>query len=191
MERKRQLVRDELTEAALKLLALQGFEETTIDQMAAAAGVSRRTFFRYFQSKEDVIVEFLSDLGGQLGAYLRDRPGLEPPHLAVQRSLRMFTDTLSAHPEKSRRLARIMFGTPALLGRYLERQVAWKATLTTELARRMATDPARDLRPTIVVAVAFAAFDTALTRWVDGDADTALDALVEECFALAFGAAPA
>ncbi len=56
-ERKRQLVRDELTEAALKLLAFQGFEATTIDQMAAAAGLSRRTFFRYFQSKEDVIIE--------------------------------------------------------------------------------------------------------------------------------------
>ncbi|WP_433083120.1 hypothetical protein ACQP1P_03760 [Dactylosporangium sp. CA-052675] len=55
--------------------------------------------------------------------------------------------------------------TPALLGRYLERQAAWRRTLTAEPARRMAVDPSADLRPSILVAMAFAAFDTALTRF--------------------------
>src|SRR5260221_13721428 len=90
VERKRQLVRDELTEAALKLLAFQGFEATTIDQLAAAAGASRRTFFRYFQSKEDVIIEFLDDLGRQLRAALPAQPASERPALAVRNPLRLF-----------------------------------------------------------------------------------------------------
>ncbi|MET7426029.1 TetR family transcriptional regulator [Dactylosporangium sp. NPDC005555] len=184
-ERKRQLVRDELTEAALQLLAFQGFEETTIDQMAAAAGVSRRTFFRYFQSKEDVIIEFLSDLGRQLSDGLSARPAAEPPAVALQQTLRVFTDTFWEHPEKSRRLTKIMVGTPALLARYLERQVTWRATLTTGLAARMSTDPVPDLRPAVLVAVAFAAFDTALTRWAEDDAAD-LDTLLTACFAAAF-----
>jgi AcrR family transcriptional regulator len=185
VERKRQLVRDELSEAALQLVAFQGFEETTIDQMAAAAGVSRRTFFRYFQSKEDVIIEFLSDLGRKLSAALRSRPPAEPPAEAVRQALRVFTDKFWEHPEKSSRLADVTVHTPALLARYLERQVAWKATMTAELARRMQVDPAADLRPSVLVAVAFAAFDTALMRWaVDPGAD--LNALVEDCFAIAF-----
>ncbi len=187
-ERKRQLVRDELTEAALQLLAFQGFEETTIDQMAAAAGVSRRTFFRYFQSKEDVIIEFLSDLGRQLSHGLSARPAAEPPALALQHTLRVFTDTFWEHPEKSRRLAKVTVCTPALLARYLERQVTWRATLTTELAARMAVDPGTDLRPAVLVAVAFAAFDTALTRWVEQGSTTDLNALLTECFAAAFPA---
>ncbi|WP_433056171.1 TetR family transcriptional regulator [Dactylosporangium sp. CS-033363] len=184
VERKRQLVRDELAEAALKLVAFQGFEETTIDQMAAAAGVSRRTFFRYFQSKEDVIIEFLSDLGRKLSEALHARPSSEAPDEALRQALRVFTDTFWEHPEKSSRLARVTVETPALLGRYLERQVAWKQTLTLELARRMSMG-ASDLQPSVLVAVAFAAFDTALMRWaLHPDED--LNALVEECFALAF-----
>ncbi|MEV4513478.1 TetR family transcriptional regulator [Dactylosporangium sp. NPDC049525] len=185
-ERKRQLVRDELTEAALKLLAFQGFEATTIDQMAAAAGVSRRTFFRYFQSKEDVIIEFLSDLGRQLSHGLSTRPPTEPPAVALQNTLRVFTDTFWEHPEKSQRLAKVTMSTPALLARYLERQVTWRATLTTELATRMDVDPGTDVRPAVLVAVAFAAFDTALMRWVEQGSTTDLNALLAECFATAF-----
>ncbi|MEU7873260.1 TetR family transcriptional regulator [Dactylosporangium sp. NPDC049140] len=189
VERKRQLVRDELAEAALKLVAFQGFDETTIDQMAAAAGVSRRTFFRYFQSKEDVIIEFLSDLGRRLSAALQARPPAEPPAEAVRQALRVFTDKFWEHPEKAGRLTRVTMETPALLGRYLERQTAWKQTLTEELARRTRTDPATDLEPAVLVAVAFAAFDTALMRWA-ADPHEDLNALVEACFALAFPLSP-
>ncbi|MDG6100529.1 TetR family transcriptional regulator [Dactylosporangium aurantiacum] len=185
-ERKRQLVRDELTEAALKLLAFQGFEETTIDQMAAAAGVSRRTFFRYFQSKEDVIIEFLSDHGRQLSQILSARPTTEPPAVALQHTLRAFTDTFWEHPEKSQRLAKATMTTPALLARYLERQFSWRAMLTPVLAARMGADADTDLRPAVLVGVAFAAFDTALMRWVELDSATDLNALLSECFATAF-----
>ncbi|MEU0560747.1 TetR family transcriptional regulator [Dactylosporangium sp. NPDC006015] len=185
-ERKRQLVRDELTDAALRLLAFQGFEETTIDQMAAAAGVSRRTFFRYFQSKEDVIIEHLSDLGRQLTTTLSTRPAAEPPAVALQHTLRTFTDTFWEHPEKSRRLAKIMVTTPPLLARYLERQVSWRAALSTELATRLGTDPTTDPRPAVLVAVAFAAFDTALMRWVTADPSPDLNTLLTTCFTAAF-----
>ncbi|GGM56493.1 TetR family transcriptional regulator [Dactylosporangium sucinum] len=186
VERKRQLVRDELTEAALRLLAFQGFEETTIDQMAAAAGVSRRTFFRYFSSKEDVIIEFLSDLGRKLSAALSSRPLAEPPKEAVQNALRVFTDNLWEHPEKSRRLTEIMVNTPALLARYLERQLEWKASLAADLSTRMGTSPPGDVTAPVLVAVAFAAFDTALIHWVQQSPDTDLNALVDACFAVAF-----
>ena len=185
LERKRQLVRDELTEAAVKLLAFQGFEETTIEQMAAAAGVSRRTFFRYFQSKEDVVIATLSEMGDRLAAGLAARPPAEPPTTALQSALQLvFADKVAEHPEKTHRLARITVQTPSILARYLERQVVWKATLTGVLRDRMSADPA-DLRPAVLVAVAFAAFDTALIRWVDAPTES-LDAIVDTCFAIAF-----
>src|SRR5215207_7180855 len=126
-ERKRQLVRDELTEAALKLLAFQGFEETTIDQIVAAAGVSRRTFFRYFRSKEDVIIEFLGHLGTKLSHALAARPASEKPSVALREAFAVFTDTYHHNPEKSIRLARLTLRTPALMARYLERQTQWRA----------------------------------------------------------------
>jgi len=93
-DRKRQLVRDELSAAALKLLAYQGFEDTTIDQIVAAAGVSRRTFFRYFKSKEDVIIEFLGDLGSWLRQELAARPPDEPAPVALRNAVRIFVEAI-------------------------------------------------------------------------------------------------
>ncbi|MYW13205.1 TetR family transcriptional regulator, partial [Streptomyces sp. SID2563] len=82
-ERKRRLVSDELTESALQLLALKGFDAVTVDEIAAAAGVSKRTFFRYFASKEDVVVQFLADMGTGIRAELAARPAAEPPSVAL------------------------------------------------------------------------------------------------------------
>jgi AcrR family transcriptional regulator len=186
-ERKRQLVRDELTEAALKLLAFQGFEETTIDQIVAAAGVSRRTFFRYFRSKEDVIIEFLGHLGTKLSDALAARPDSEEPAVALREAFGVFTDTYHHNPEKSIRLARLTLRTPALMARYLERQTQWRADTSAELARRMKADPATDLRPSLTAAVGFAAFDTAMASWVDGDGDQELNALLDKAFRIVFG----
>jgi AcrR family transcriptional regulator len=186
-ERKRQLVRDELTEAALKLLAFQGFEETTIDQIVAAAGVSRRTFFRYFRSKEDVIIEFLGHLGTKLSDALASRPPGEKPAVALREAFSVFTDTYHHNPEKSIRLAKLTLRTPALMARYLERQTQWRADTGAELARRMKVDPATDLRPALTAAVGFAAFDTAMTSWVDGDGDPDLNTLLDKAFRIVFG----
>jgi AcrR family transcriptional regulator len=182
-ERKRQLVRDELMDAALKLLAYRGFDETTIDQIVAAAGVSRRTFFRYFRSKEDVIIEFLSGLGQKLAGALAERPAAEPPLVALRRALDVFADTYGAHEEKSLRLATITLTTPALLARYLERQAQWRAEAAGVLAARMGVDAATDPRPALAAGVGFAAFDTALAGWVREKGGKRLPDAIDETFA--------
>jgi len=184
-ERKRRLVREELAESALKLLAWQGYEATTIDQLAAAAGVSRRTFFRYFESKDDLIVQFLTDTGAQLCAALSARPAAEPSAVALRAAMSVLVTACREQPEKSLRLTKILLGNLSLLGRYYERQVQWRRDLATELGRRQGLDPARDLRPELAATVALSAFDTALSRWAASDGAENLDALTDEAFALA------
>lgn len=181
--RKRQLVRDEIAEAALKLIAFQGFEETTIDQIAAAAGVSRRTFFRYFQSKEDVIVESLADVGEALREALDARPPDESPITAVRQALSIFTDLFAEYPEKILRLTKLMLGTAPLKARFLERQADWRAALAAGLARRWSMN---DLQANVTAGVAFAAFEAALHAWIDADGERDIVALLDETFALAF-----
>ncbi|GAA4709198.1 acyl-CoA-like ligand-binding transcription factor [Phytohabitans rumicis] len=183
-ERKRQLVRDELAEAALRLLAYQGFEDTTIDQMVASAGVSQRTFFRYFGSKEDVVVHSLAETGAQLCAALAARPADEPPAAALRATVSVFIAHCREHPEKSLRLTKVVLDTPSLLGRYLERQAQWRHDLAAELGRRLGLDPARDLRPELAAGVALTAFDSALRRWAASDGATDLDAVTDEAFAI-------
>ena len=183
-ERKRQLVRDELSAAALKAFAFQGFDETTIDQITTTVGVSRRTFFRYFKSKEDVIIEFLGEIGTQVPAELAARPANESPAVALRQALETIISTYTKYPEKSLALAKLILGTPALRARYLDRQYEWRASLASKLAQRTGLDIDSDPRPTLIVGVALAAFDTSLQHWVRSDGHKDLHQLVDQAFAL-------
>ncbi|MFI0775303.1 TetR family transcriptional regulator [Streptomyces sp. NPDC021212] len=183
-ERKRLLVRNELAEAAVKLLADQGFEETTVDQIVAAVGMSRRTFSRYFDSKEDVIVHMLAEAGVKLCAELNARPADEPPAVALRRALSVFTSMSVGNPAKMLRVSRLILDTPALLARFLERQSQWQAEMTGILALRAGLDPDVDLRPAVAAGVALTAFQAALRRWVDSDGSVSLDEVVDQALAL-------
>ncbi|MGP3769658.1 TetR family transcriptional regulator [Streptomyces sp. SDT5-1] len=182
-ERKRRLVRDELTEAAVKLLATQGFDETTVEQIAASVGMSRRTFSRYFDSKEDVIVHMLAGAGTQLCAALRARPVDESPAVALRHAVSVFTALMTGNPVKTQHVTGLMLGTPALLARFLERQSHWQDEMTTILAERSDLDPQADLRPRLASGVALTAFNVALRRWVDLGGTADMSALVDEAFA--------
>ncbi|MFD7990651.1 acyl-CoA-like ligand-binding transcription factor [Streptomyces mexicanus] len=174
-ERKRQLVTTELTEAALQLLALKGFDGVTVDEIAARAGVSKRTFFRYFASKEDVVVRFLTDLGTGMCEELAARPAGERPSLALRHAvwaaMAECSDGLDGpdHAAKALRVVQLILRTPALLARFLERQEQWRADLADRLAQRLGLDPATDLYPQLAAGMALTAFNTALRRWSESD----------------------
>ena len=86
-ERNKLRRREQITEAALRLFAERGFDGVTIDEIADAADVSRRTFFRYFARKEDVILAWKQQMADELRAALAERPEREPPLDAVHRAL--------------------------------------------------------------------------------------------------------
>lgn len=178
--RKREVVRDELAGAALHLLAARGYETVTVDEIATAAGVSRRTFFRYFGSKEDVVVEFLRDLGLEVAGEIVARPGDEPTGRALEEACALVVERAAhEHPRKSHRLAALVLGTPELLARYLARQDEWREAWALALIERGA-----DRRAALVAAVAgVAAFDLALRRWTAADAATAPREEVGRAFA--------
>ncbi|WP_055697957.1 TetR family transcriptional regulator [Streptomyces silaceus] len=168
-ERKRRLVSDELTESALQLLALKGYDAVTIDEIVATVGVSRRTFFRYFASKEDVVVQFLADMGAGMRAELADRPAEERPSAALLHAVRVPLAACSDHSDRALRVVQLILGTPALLGRFLERQAQWRDELTAELADRLDLDPAAELYPRLAAGMALNAFDAVLQRWSTSD----------------------
>jgi len=87
-DRKKNETRQALREAAHRLFAEKGFSRTTIDDIAEAADVSRRTFFRYYDSKDDLLRTDVADLLPVMLAALRRRPAEEPPLAAVLNALR-------------------------------------------------------------------------------------------------------
>ncbi|WP_442809601.1 TetR family transcriptional regulator [Streptomyces sp. SR27] len=186
-QRKRQLVATELTEAALQLLALKGFDAVTVDEIATTAGVSKRTFFRYFASKEDVVVQFLAGMGADMRAGLAARPAGERPSEALLHAVSVPLTACGDHAERALPVVRLILRTPALLARLLEHQARWREELTAELGERLGRDPRTDLRPRLAAGMALAAFDAVLHRWSDGEeAESTEDpgALIAEAFAV-------
>ncbi|MFF4160271.1 TetR family transcriptional regulator [Streptomyces sp. NPDC001678] len=185
-QRKRQLVADELTEAALQLLALKGFDTVTIDEIAATAGVSKRTFFRYFASKEDVVVQFLADMGTDMRTELAARPAEEPPSVALRHAVWVAMAACADdadHSGRALRVVQLILRTPALYARFLERQAQWRTDLAAELAHRRQLSPATGLYPLMAAGMALTAFDVVLHRWSDSDGAEDPAGLIDEAFA--------
>lgn len=182
LERKRQLVKDELSHVAAQLIARNGYEETTVEQIVEAAGVSRRTFFRYFRSKEDVIVEVLTAVGEHAESVIDGRPADEAPALSVRHALMELTVHYRGFPEKALALSKLIIGTPALRARYLDRQFQWRQSVAARLQARSGTDP---VRAALIAGVAFTALDVALAAWVASDGAADLSDLVQRTLDLA------
>lgn len=183
-QRKRQLVADELTQAALELLVREGFDAVTVDEIAAAAGMSKRTFFRYFASKEDVVVQFLTGMGTAMRDELASRPATEPPSTALRHTVWCSVDACASHADRALRVVQVILGTPALLARFLERQAQWRDELAAELAERLGLDVATDLYPHLAAGMALTAFHAVLQRWSDSDGTEDPAALTDRCFAV-------
>src|SRR5438552_16587217 len=87
-ERTRRAVRAELADVALRMFADRGYEKTTVDDIARAAGLTKRSFFRYFPSKEDAAFAQIDVLGETVVDEIRARPADEPPWTCLHQVLR-------------------------------------------------------------------------------------------------------
>jgi AcrR family transcriptional regulator len=180
-ERTRNMVRAELAQAALRLFVEQGFEETTVEQIAAATGLSRRSFHRYFASKEDVFGQWFVETGQQLAAALESRPADEPAWLALRRAFDDLIQGLSSRPEAFD-ITRMILKTPALHATHLQKHALWRDALADVLRRRPAENgQARsELAAVAIVGAALAGLDSAQAEWVAEGNEQPLDALVDQ-----------
>lgn len=180
-ERKQELVRTEIFNAAWALFGQRGYEATTVADIAAAAGVSRRTFFRYFSSKEDVLVETSDDLAEAMLAAMAERPLDEPPLVAIERALVPVLESRIAQTERTRTIIRLLRESRTLRRALLERHALMEERLTVQLAVRLGTDAATDSTPALLAFVARAMMDTAFNVAYD-QRRSDVAALVAELF---------
>src|SRR4051812_16462686 len=112
-ERTRRAVQKEIGEAALALFVERGYDATTMDDVATAVGMSQRSVFRYFATKEEIVVGKI-DLGADVMLdTLRARPADEPVWTSLRRLFDLVDD--ASEQEVNRPIQRVMFETPALL----------------------------------------------------------------------------
>jgi AcrR family transcriptional regulator len=164
--RVRRRTRAEVAEVAFDLFAERGFEVTTADEVAEAAGISRASFFRLFSSKEEAIFVALEVTGGVIAEALAARPAREDTWTALRSAFTVATDTYLDDPEKALARARLVQRNPSLRARLIDLQNSWGSDIREPLAARMG-EPADSLAVQAVVGAALAAFDVAATRWGD------------------------
>jgi AcrR family transcriptional regulator len=186
--RSRQAAYAEITSVAMGLFLEQGFEQTTIDQIAATAGISRRSFFRYFGTKEDIVLGDLAEEGERARAALEAVPLSQGPWQALRTALETVS-ALDATSGTALRIGTMMYETPSLRARSIEKHLQWQSLLVPNIRERLAgtgldSGPAAEA----IVASAIACLDVAGEIWVRGKGRESLPDLFDEAVAAVRGA---
>lgn len=182
-ETKKEQTRSALSDAALDLVSRHGYEATTVEAIARAAGVSVRTFHNYFPGKAAALAHLAADLISEYG----DELSAQPDSVSCAAALRdAWTVMLDRHREDLGSLCVLIdaIETNPDLRRYLEHHHpdAHEKSVT-EVSRRLGVDPATSIVPLVVAGIAFTLAVT-VTRMVDDPvfADRNMDALLDEAF---------
>ena len=173
-------VRRELVAAAVRLFRTRGYEETTVDDIAAAAGVGRRTFFRYFRSKEDAISpDHEVGLARVAEVFASAHPAETTAALVLRAGETVF-DLYAEDPALSVERFRLTHEVPALRDRESARVDHYRRLFTRQLRERFAGDPDGELRAAVTGAAVVAAHNLALRAWLaDGAPADGLEACKE------------
>ncbi len=168
-QRKKQLTRDALIQAAMGLFAAKGFEHTAVHEITEAVDVSERTFFRYFASKEDLVLSFIRDRMTAFAQALAARPAGEEPLAAARNafhdSFRQLAGDSGAAGPSYASVIRLVEDSPALLAAQLRYIHDHDDEFIRVLAQREGVDPAADRRPRVLAAVIGALIFLANRDW--------------------------
>lgn len=166
--RKRQLVRDAIYDAAIELFAEKGFDDTTVEEVAEAAGISRRSFFRYFESKDDLLALNTVICGEILRETVESCPGnrdsLEVVSETVLAGMR-FTEA----QERTRQIIEIAAGSASARQAHLSRLMEVEDRLASAFSVRLKS-PSRDLmKPRLLAGLCQLVINTATASWFLGE----------------------
>lgn len=178
----RDAVRAALSQTAFELARERGFDKVTVDDMAAAAGVSRSTLLRYFGTKEEAVLSAFDDHAVRFADALRARPAGEDDWTALRRAIEGVVPFYLQDPASALSITRFILNTPALHSRQTEKRHSWRPVLTAALADRAGLSGPVPVRIAVLVAAALDCLDIAVERWASSDGDDDLGALLAEGF---------
>jgi AcrR family transcriptional regulator len=185
----RHRVRQDLAAAAMHLFATQGYEATTVDEIAAAAGVARRTFFRHFRSKEEVIFPDHDDTLVRVQAVLDDAEPREHPLDTVCRGITEVLRMYAESPEVSVERYRLIREVSALREREITSVARYERLFTRYLLGHFDEAAHRDgdddpLLAEVAASAVVAAHNHVLRRWLRAGGKGDVEAQLEHAFAV-------
>ena len=178
-ERKKQQTREALSWAALRLAVERGFGNVLVEDIAAAVGVSPRTFNNYFSSKYEAICALAMDRARLIGAALRARPAAEPLWDAITHAVLQQYAAAGQAPEKDWITGvRLVISSPVLQGEYLKSTYVMQHVLADAIAERTGASAGNDIFPQVIAGAVSAATQVAMERWLFADPPVALAPLI-------------
>jgi len=183
-QRRKVRTRQALVEAALKLFAERGFDATRVEDITEIAGVSPRTFFHYFASKEAVLYGDHPRNLEELARGFAGRPPDEPVVVSVREVMLGLMKGSGAQRELHRVRYQLTLQNTILAAARLQQQQEWAELVASWVARRLGLDPRRDMRPALIADVTIAAARTAFVHWCMGGCVDDLCALTRESYRL-------
>ncbi|HEY8547320.1 MAG TPA: TetR family transcriptional regulator [Acidimicrobiales bacterium] len=190
-ERKKAETLAALQDAALRLADRHGVDKVSVEAIAEAAGVSPRTFFNYFATKEDAVIGKSPTDPSPLLERLRARPADEAPLEALRQALQESLQGLVEDRERWALRRRLVQRHPGLAARNAARLAEMEQDLVEEIGRRTGIDPGRHPYPGTVVSAAMNGARVALSIWHDHGDEAELSTLIDQAFAsLATGLVP-
>ncbi|OBG56899.1 MULTISPECIES: TetR/AcrR family transcriptional regulator [unclassified Mycobacterium] len=163
-DRQRAQIRADIRRAAFRLFVERGYDAVTTEEIAAAAGVSPRTFFRHVPTKEELLLAPVRHGGAAIVNLLEQRPASEPPDVALINAI--VTRTRSFEQADTDEWREALLVAPDRLRKVTVHTPADKERAAKLIAERMGVNPGVDIRPGLLVQLAFAAADFGFQRWV-------------------------
>ena len=175
-ERKKRATREALRLAALRLAVEKGWEQVRVEDIAAEAGVSTRTFNNYFASKDAAFLATAYDRGARMQAALAARPAEEPLWPAV---INAVVHGFAAEAIDLRQARRIR-PTPTLAAEQLKAIAVIEQGLAEGIARRIGADVELDLYPRLVAAAVISATRVTVEHWLRTESDLPFPLVLHE-----------
>jgi AcrR family transcriptional regulator len=163
-DRQRAQIRADIRRAAFRLFVERGYDTVTTEEIATAAGISPRTFFRHVPAKEELLLAPVRHGGAAIVNLLEQRPADESPDVALVNAMIKRTRSFDESDTEEWREALMM--APDLIDKLRFHTPADKERATQMIAERMCTNPDTDIRPGLLVQLGFAAADFAFQQWV-------------------------
>ena len=164
-QRRRLRTRRALVDAALQLFAERGFDATRVEDITEAAGVSPRTFFHYFTSKEAVLYGDHALTLEELARGFARRPPDEPVVVSIREVMLDLSKRSGAERDIHRVRYQLALQTTGLAAARLQQQQEWADLVASWVARRLGLDRESDMRPALIADVCIAAARTAFVHW--------------------------
>ena len=166
--RKQEFARDAIYEVALDLFVEKGFQETTVEDVARAAGVSRRSFFRYFTTKDHLLGHNMVRLGDVLVSAVKASPAESSWYQVVRDAVLAGLYFGTSHP-RTRQVIEITARNPSARYAHRSRRIDIETRLSEAFAARTRNEKMDDVRPRMLALLTLDVHDLAIQSWFTGE----------------------